>query len=37
MGRPCSTNGGKKGTLIDYWWEVRGKETTRKNKMYVGG
>jgi hypothetical protein len=21
MGRACSTNGGSKGTRIDYWWE----------------
>jgi hypothetical protein len=21
MGGPCSTNGGRRRTLIDYWWE----------------
>jgi hypothetical protein len=21
MGGPCSTNGGRKGTFIDHWWE----------------
>jgi hypothetical protein len=21
MGRACSTNGGKRGPLIGYWWE----------------
>jgi hypothetical protein len=23
---------GRRGTLIDYWWKTRGKETTRKTK-----
>jgi hypothetical protein len=31
MGGPYSMNGEKR-KLIDYWWEKRGKETTRKTK-----
>jgi hypothetical protein len=23
---------GRRGTRLDYWWESRGKETTRKTK-----
>jgi hypothetical protein len=25
IGGPCSTNGGGRGTLIDYWWESQGE------------
>jgi hypothetical protein len=28
---------GRRGTLIDYWWGARGKETTRKIKVLVDG
>jgi hypothetical protein len=24
---------GRRGTRIDYWWETRGRETTRKTKI----
>jgi hypothetical protein len=34
MGGPCSTNEGKRGMLIDYWWE---SQTERKEDQDVGG
>jgi hypothetical protein len=30
MGKICSTNGGRRGTHIGYWWQSRSKETTGK-------
>jgi hypothetical protein len=31
------TRMGRRGTIIGHWWESRGKETTKKTKMKVGG
>jgi hypothetical protein len=36
MGGPCSTNGGRRGTLIDYWWESQ-MERDHQEDQDVGG
>jgi hypothetical protein len=28
---------GRRGTLLDYWWEAKEKEPTRKTKTQVDG
>jgi hypothetical protein len=35
MGGPCSTNEGRRGTLIDYWWESQ--ERDHYEDQDVGG
>jgi hypothetical protein len=40
MGRLCSTNGGRRGTFIDYWWEKQRERPRRRwvdnIMMYLG-
>jgi hypothetical protein len=36
VGRSCSTNGGDEECVQDIGGKARMKETTRKNKTYVG-
>jgi hypothetical protein len=36
MGGPCSTNGVRIGTLIDYWWESQ-RERDHLEEQDVGG